>query len=52
MDIHPPHPIRSWKDFAIQLVTITAGILIALSLEGVRESIRDRWSNTENSACG
>jgi hypothetical protein len=42
VDIHPPHAIHSWKDFGIQLVTITAGILIALSLEGVRESIRDR----------
>lgn len=42
MDIHPPHPIHSWKDFGVQLITITAGILIALSLEGVRESIRDR----------
>ena len=42
MDIHPPHPIHTWRDFGIQLVTITAGILIALSLEGVRESIHDR----------
>ncbi len=42
MDIHPPHPIHSWKDFGIQLITITAGILIALSLEGVRETLRDR----------
>ncbi len=42
MDIHPPHPIHSWRDFGIQLVTITAGILIALSLEGVRESLHDR----------
>lgn len=42
MDIHPPHAIRNWKDFVIQLGTITAGILIALSLEGVRESMRDR----------
>jgi hypothetical protein len=42
VDIHPPHPIHSWKDFGVQLVTITAGILIALSLEGVRESIHDR----------
>jgi len=41
VDIHPPHgPIRSWKDFLLQLVTITAGVLIALSLEGVRE-----WSH-------
>jgi hypothetical protein len=42
VDIHPPHPIHSWKDFGVQLVTITAGILIALSLEGVRESLHDR----------
>jgi hypothetical protein len=42
MDIHPPHPIHSWKDFGVQLITITAGILIALSLEGVREALHDR----------
>jgi hypothetical protein len=42
VDIHPPHAIHSWKDFGIQLVTITAGILIALSLGGVRETLRDR----------
>jgi len=42
VEIHPPHAIRSWKDFLVQLLTITAGILIALSLEGIRESFRDR----------
>jgi hypothetical protein len=42
VEIHPPHAIRSWKDFLVQLLTITAGILIALSLEGIRESMRDR----------
>jgi hypothetical protein len=42
VDIHPPHAIHSWKGFGIQLATITAGILIALSLEGVRETVRDR----------
>jgi hypothetical protein len=42
VDIHPPHAIHSWKDFGVQLITITAGVLIALSLEGVRESIHDR----------
>ncbi|HJZ71964.1 MAG TPA: hypothetical protein VKE51_09490 [Vicinamibacterales bacterium] len=42
MDIHPPHAIHSWKDFLLQLGTITAGILIALSLEGIRESFHDR----------
>jgi plasmid stability protein len=47
MDIHPPHAIRSWKDFFIQLGTITAGILIALSLEGIRESMHNRSLVTE-----
>ena len=38
MEIHPPHaPAHSFKDFVIQLVTITAGVLIALSIESVRE---------------
>jgi hypothetical protein len=38
LEIHPPHaPIHTFKDFVIQLVTITAGVLIALSFEGVRE---------------
>lgn len=38
MDIHAPHGnIHTWKDFLLQLGTITAGVLIALSLEGVRE---------------
>jgi hypothetical protein len=43
VEIHPPHgAIHSWKDLLIQLGTITAGVLIALSLEGVRETLRDR----------
>jgi hypothetical protein len=38
MDIHPPHgPIHSKKDFLLHLLTITIGILIALSLEGIVE---------------
>lgn len=38
VEIHPPHAsIHSVKDFFIQLLTITAGVLIALSLEGVLE---------------
>jgi hypothetical protein len=38
MEIHPPHgPIRSFKEFSVQLITITTGILIALSLEGLVE---------------
>lgn len=43
MDIHAPHGgIHSWKDFWLHLVTITAGVLIALSLEGARESLHNR----------
>ncbi len=42
MDIHPPHsPIRSVRDFTIQLITITAGVLIALSFEGLREAYHE-----------
>ncbi len=38
MEIHPPErPIHSVKDFLLALTTITIGILIALSLEGVVE---------------
>lgn len=38
MEIHPPHaPAHSIKDFLIQLLTITAGVLIALSIEGLTE---------------
>jgi hypothetical protein len=38
VEIHPPHaPIHSIRDFLIQLLTITAGVLIALSLEGLLE---------------
>ena len=42
MDIHPPEgPTRSFKDFAIHILVVTIGILIALSLEGIRESWRE-----------
>jgi hypothetical protein len=34
VDVHPPHhPLHTWKDFWIHLGTITAGLLIAISLE-------------------
>ena len=40
MDIHPPEgPTNSLKDFAIHIVVVTIGILIALGLEGVREMV-------------
>ena len=38
VEVHPPHaPAQSVKDFFIQLLTITAGVLIALSIEGLTE---------------
>ena len=37
MEIHPPHAIHSIRGFLIELLTITIGILIALSLEGLLE---------------
>ncbi len=38
MDIEPPHhPIETRRDFFIHLFTITCGLLIALSLEGLVE---------------
>jgi len=40
MEVHPPHqPIHSWRDFFIHLITITIGLLIALSLEGLVEVV-------------
>lgn len=40
MDIHKPHAAKTWREFFIELGTIVAGILIALSLEQAAESIR------------
>jgi hypothetical protein len=38
LDVHPPHePIHGWRDFLLHLLTITIGLLIALSLEGCVE---------------
>jgi hypothetical protein len=43
MDIHPPSgPTHSFKDFAIHILIVTIGILIALGLEGVRENWREQ----------
>jgi hypothetical protein len=40
MEIHgPTGPTRSLKDFVIHIVIVTIGILIALGLEGVRETV-------------
>ncbi len=38
IDVHSPHePVLSWRDFFVHLITITIGLLIALSLEGCVE---------------
>ena len=38
LDVHPPHEaVRGWRDFFIHLITITIGLVIALSLEGCVE---------------
>jgi hypothetical protein len=38
IDVHAPNePVMNWRDFFIHLVTITIGLLIALSLEGCVE---------------
>jgi hypothetical protein len=43
LDVHPPHgPIRSWKDFTLHLLTITIGLLIALTLQAAVESLHHR----------
>ncbi len=42
MEIHAPHErVHSFKDFAVHISIVTIGILIALSLEGLRELVRD-----------
>jgi hypothetical protein len=38
LEVHPPHEaVHGWKDFLVHLLTITVGLLIALSLEGCVE---------------
>ena len=39
MDIHPPHPIHSWKDFGVQLITITAGKASAPDVERFQDQV-------------
>jgi hypothetical protein len=48
MDIHAPEgPTHSLKDFFIHIVIVTIGILIALGLEGVRETIHEHHQISE-----
>ena len=43
MEIHAPEkPIEGFRDFIVHIGIVTLGILIALSLEGLRENIHDR----------
>ena len=43
LDVHPPHEAaHSWRDFLIHIATITIGLLIALSLEGLVEAVHHR----------
>jgi hypothetical protein len=42
MDIHLPKPPRSVSEFAIEIGTITIGILIALTLESVVTALHNR----------
>jgi hypothetical protein len=43
MDIHKPHAAKSWREFFIEIGTIVIGILIALGLEQLIETIH--WHN-------
>jgi hypothetical protein len=51
MDIHGPEgPTRSFRDFAIHIVIVTIGILIALGLEGIRETVHEHHLIVETRA--
>lgn len=48
MDIHPPMGrVESLKEFLTHILIVTIGILIALGLEGIRETWRDHVAVTE-----
>lgn len=43
MEVHPPeHPIHTWRDFFIHIVTIVIGLLIAIGLEQSVEWLHHR----------
>ncbi len=45
MEIHAPEgPTRSFREFSIHILIVTIGILIALGLEGIRETIHEHHS--------
>jgi len=48
MDIHPPHGrAESLREIAVHILIVTVGILIALGLEGIRESWREHVAVSE-----
>jgi len=47
MDIHKPHAAKSWREFAVEIGTIVVGILIALSLEQLVETLREHRATAE-----
>ena len=48
MEIHAPiGPTHSFKDFAVHILIVTIGILIALGLEGARESWKENKAVSE-----
>lgn len=48
MDIHPPmKKMESLKEYAAHILIVTIGILIALGLEGIRESWREHAAVSE-----
>jgi hypothetical protein len=48
IDVHPPdHTPHGIRDFAIHLLTITAGLLIALALENAAEALHHRHQRDE-----
>jgi hypothetical protein len=43
LDVHPPHEAaHTWKDFLIHIGTITLGLFIALTLEGLIDAAHHR----------
>jgi hypothetical protein len=40
MEVHKPRAPHSWREFAVEIGTVTLGILIALSLEAMVEAAR------------
>ncbi len=48
MEVHAPHhPLNSWRDFFIHIITITIGLLIAIALEQTVEHLHNRHVRAE-----